>query len=154
DVEGELAFRRSVDGELATPADLLDLLGERLGVADVARRKAKRLERRRRPVLDGQISQLRALNGVDMSTEVERRPSVLAKVEDEGDAIALAFHGKRLLLPSRLWPEADFVVDADLPFTPADLPGDLDDAGRAVLVRRLVREGFLRIRLPAAPAGR
>ena len=29
------------------------------------------------------------------------------------------------------------------PFTPADLPGDLDDEGRLVLVRRLVREGFL-----------
>jgi hypothetical protein len=153
DVEGELAFRRSVDGELAMPSDLLDLLSERLGVADVARRKAKRLERRRRPVLDGQISQLRALDGLDTSTEVERRPSVLATVEEEGDAVALMFHGKRLLLPSRLWREADFLVGADDPFTAADLPGDLDDAGRVVLVRRLVREGFLRIRLPAAHAG-
>jgi lysine-specific demethylase/histidyl-hydroxylase NO66 len=154
DVEGELAFRRSADGDFTTPSDLLDLLGERLGVADVARRKAKRLERRRRPVLDGQISQLRALDGLDTATEVERRPSVLATLEQEGDAIALAFHGKRLLLPGRLSAEADFLVGADEPFTAADLPGDVDDAGRVVLVRRLVREGFLRIRLPDVRGGR
>jgi lysine-specific demethylase/histidyl-hydroxylase NO66 len=154
DVEGDLAFRRSVDGESAAPSELLDLVWERLGTADVARRKARRLERRRRPVLDGQLSQLRALDGLDTSTEVERRPSVLASVEEEGDAIALAFHGKRLVLPGRLWREADYVVGADEPFTAADLPGELDEAGRVVLVRRLVREGFLRIRLPAAPGGR
>jgi hypothetical protein len=153
-VEGELAFRRSVDGDAAPPSELLELLGERLGVADVARRKAKRLERRRRPVLDGQISQLRALDRLDTSTELERRPSVLAMVEEEGDAIALAFHGKRLLLPSRLWREVDFLAGMDEPFTAADLPGDLDDAGRIVLAGRLVREGFLRIRLPASPGER
>jgi hypothetical protein len=28
-------------------------------------------------------------------------------------------------------------------FTMADLPGDLDDAGKAVLLRRLVREGLV-----------
>jgi bifunctional lysine-specific demethylase and histidyl-hydroxylase NO66 len=154
DVEGDLAFRRSVDGESAAPSELLDLVCERLGTADVARRKARRLERRRRPVLDGQFSQLRALDGLDTSTEVERRPSVLSSVEEEGDAIALAFHGKRLVLPGRLWREADYLVGADERFTAADLPGELDEAGRVVLVRRLVREGFLRIRLPAAPGGR
>ena len=35
-------------------------------------------------------------------------------------------------------------------FTAAELPGRLDAAGRLVLVRRLVREGFL---LATAPAG-
>jgi bifunctional lysine-specific demethylase and histidyl-hydroxylase NO66 len=150
DVEDELAFRRSVDGEPAPP-ELLELLGERLSESDVARRKAARLMRRRRPVLDGQIAQLRALDDLTESTLVERRPSVLAAVEELDDAIAVAFHGKRLLLPQRLWQEAAFLVGGDQPFTPADLPGELDAAGRLVLVRRLVREGFLRIRLPGGP---
>ena len=30
--------------------------------------------------------------------------------------------------------------------TAASLPGSLDEAGRLVLVRRLVREGFLRVK--------
>jgi hypothetical protein len=147
DVEGELVFRHSVDDGPA-PSELLELLGERLGEGDLARRKTTRLERRRRPVLDGQIAQLRALDGLTKSTVVERRPSARTGLEELEDAIALAFHGKRLLLPRRLWQEAAFLAAADEPFTPAELPGELDDAGRLVLVRRLVREGFLRITPP------
>jgi bifunctional lysine-specific demethylase and histidyl-hydroxylase NO66 len=152
EVEDELAFRRAVDGE-APLSELLELLAERLDGDDVARRKAERLARRGRPVLDGQLSQLRALETLTSSTLLERRPSVLSAIEEDGDAIALSFHGKRLLLPGRLRAEAAFVSESDGPFAAADLPGALDDAGRLVLVRRLVREGFLRIRLPNAPAG-
>jgi hypothetical protein len=66
-------------------------------------------------------------------------------MEDEGDTVALVFHGKRLLLPSRLAEEVAFLAEVDEPFTASDLPGRLDAAGRLVLLRRLVREGFLRI---------
>jgi hypothetical protein len=152
DVEDELAFRRAVDGD-SSPGELLELLAERLDGEGVARRKAARLARRSRPVLDGQLAQLRALETLSTATLLERRPSVLAAIEDEGDAIALSFHGKRLLLPGRLREEAAFVAEADGPFVAADLPGALDNAGRLVLARRLVREGFLRIRLPDAPGG-
>jgi bifunctional lysine-specific demethylase and histidyl-hydroxylase NO66 len=153
DVEDELAFRRSVD-EGSPPAELLDRLGERLGADNVARRKAARLERRRRPVLDGQLSQLRGLASLTVATVVERRPTALAAVEEGDDGLSLVFHGKRLLLPSRLREEAAFLAEVDAPFTASDLPGRLDDPGRLVLVRRLVREGFLRIRRPDAPGGR
>ena len=153
DVEDELAFRRSVDGEDPPPAELLEALEKRLAPADVARRKSARLERRRRPVLDGQLTQLRALDGLTSSTLLERRPTALASVEQDGDHVALAFHGKRLLLPSRLDEEAAFLSESDEPFTAADLPGMLDAEGRLVLVRRLVREGFLRITEPNERAG-
>ncbi len=154
EVEEELAFRRSVDGEEPAPTELLELLAERVSSAgDVSRRKEARLERRRRPVLDGQVSQLRALDGLTASTEVELRPTALAALEAEGEALTLSFHGKRLLLPSRLAAEAEFVVAADRPFTAADLPGSLDEAGRLVLVRRLVREGLLRLTVPNGSAG-
>ena len=35
--------------------------------------------------------------------------------------------------------------EAEGPFRPSELPGSLDEAGRLVLVRRLVLEGFLRV---------
>jgi bifunctional lysine-specific demethylase and histidyl-hydroxylase NO66 len=153
DVESELPFRHSVEDD-GVPPELLELLGTRLAAGDVARRKAARLERRRRPVLDGQLSQLRALDSLTTATVLERRPTALAAVDEQGDAVVLAFHGKRLLLPARLQEEAAFVVAADGSFTAADLPGTLDDEGRLVLVRRLVREGLLRIRVRDAPDGR
>jgi Cupin superfamily protein len=143
DVEGELAFRRSADGEGAPP-ELLEVLGEKLRADEVVRRKAHRLERRRRPVLDGQLTQLRALDTLSNESVVERRPTALTAVELDGDAVTLVFHGKRLRLPERLHEEATFIAEAAAPFTAADLPGRLDDDGRLVLLRRLVREGLLR----------
>ena len=40
--------------------------------------------------------------------------------------------------------ELEVIVAAEGPSPPAELPGELDDEGRLVLVRRLIREGFLR----------
>ena len=153
DVEDEVAFRRSAD-DTAAPPELLELLGERLSAAGIAGRKARRLARRRRPVLDGQISQLRALDRLSASTALERRPTATVTLDESNGAIALAFHGKRVLLPRRLSQEAAYLAATEEPFTAADLPGDLDEAGRLVLVRRLVREGFLRITQPDASASR
>ena len=153
DVEDDLGFRRAAE-EGSAPDDLLELLGERLGGDDVTRRKDARLERRRRPVLDGQLSQLRALDSLTGGTPLERRPTALATVEATGDAIAVAFHGKRLVLPARLADEIAFLVDVEGAFSADDLPGSLDEGGRLVLVRRLVREGFLRIRQPGASGAR
>jgi hypothetical protein len=55
------------------------------------------------------------------------------------------FEGKQISFPPHAWPEVRACFESDEPFRVADLPGELDDEGRLVLVRRLVREGFLRI---------
>jgi hypothetical protein len=62
----------------------------------------------------------------------------------------LVFEGKTLRFPERLAPELEFLVSTNKPFRAADLPSSLDEAGRLVLVRRLVREGFLRRTAAAA----
>ena len=71
--------------------------------------------------------------------ELERRDTVIADL----DGTTLLFEGKTLRFPARLEPELEFLVTTEAPFRASELPGDLDDAGRLVLVRRLVREGFL-----------
>ena len=48
-------------------------------------------------------------------------------------------------MPDRVRPQVDAILYAPEPFAAADLPGPLDEEGRLVLVRRLVREGLLRI---------
>ena len=81
-----------------------------------------------------------------MDTPVERRNTVIADLEDDEAEVALVFEGKELRFPAHARAEVVACFEADEPFLPSELPGDLDDAGRLVLVRRLVREGFLRIR--------
>jgi hypothetical protein len=119
-------------------------LSERLGADEVAADARRRLVESRRPVLDGQLSQVRALETLTAQTAVERRPTVIASLEGG----RLTFEGTVLTFPDHALAEVEALVAAEGPVQAADLPGRLDEAGRLVLVRRLVREGFLRVVQP------
>jgi hypothetical protein len=140
----DVEFRRALDSGGALPAELVDRLAARRRPRDVARRARERFVDGRRAILDGQLSQLRALEHLTPDTYVERRPTVIADLEPRPEgAVALRFEGKRVGFPSHAAAEVAAVHAATAPFTAAQLPGRLDAAGRLVLVRRLVREGFL-----------
>ena len=139
----ELGFRRSIgDGDAD---ELVDALRSRLTTDTVERRAAEKLARTRRPIRDGQLSQLRALEELDLDTEVELRETALVHASERNGSLELTFDGKEVAFPARIQDEVSWVLERDDPFTAADLPGDLDDESRLVLVRRLVREGLLRI---------
>lgn len=139
----ELGFRRSIgDGDAE---ELVDLLRGRLIADAVERRAAEKLARTRRPIRDGQLSQLRAIEELDIDTEVELRETVLVHASEHNGSFELTFDGKEVAFPARIRDEVSWVLERDDPFTAADLPGDLDDESRLVLVRRLIREGLLRI---------
>jgi JmjC domain len=142
--EGELEARRSLPDDGAGGEELLSLLTAGLSADEVAAARRERFLRTRRPVLDGQLSELRALDDVDGTTPLERRATVIADLTESDDGATLAFEGKRLVFPPHALPELAHVVGSEQPFRPSELPGRLDGAGRLVLVRRLVREGFLR----------
>ena len=131
--EDDIAFRRTIDDD--QPPELPSLDAE-----EVRDRARKRFVRSRRPILDGQLSELRALGQLGLDTELERRDTVIADLH----GTTLSFEGRDLRFPERLAEELAFLVLTDSPFRASDLPGSLDDAGRLVLLRRLVREGFLR----------
>jgi hypothetical protein len=143
---GDVEFRRSVDLDGALPDDLLARLAAHLRPDEVARWLRRRLAAGRRPILDDQLAQVRALEGLTAEDAVERRPTVIAVFEHGDDrGTSLLFEGKEISFTPRAAQALAAVVAADGPFTAAQLPGPLDEAGRLVLVRRLVREGFLRV---------
>jgi bifunctional lysine-specific demethylase and histidyl-hydroxylase NO66 len=140
----DVRFRRSWqsgDGR----DDLVEALRERLDPGDVERRASAKLVRTRRPLREGQMRQLRALEELGADTPVERRPTVIAELIEQNGSISLVFEGREVTFPGHVSEELVAVASAGEPFTPSELPGTLDDAGRLVLVRRLVREGFLQI---------
>jgi hypothetical protein len=136
----DVEFRRSVgpDGEM--PRELLDRLADRLSPEAVAGRARRRFVDSRRPVLDDGVTQMRAAASLTAADLVERRDSVIA----ERDGTTLRFEGKEVRFPEAARDALVAVATAERPFTAADLPGTLDENGRLVLVRRLIREGFLR----------
>jgi lysine-specific demethylase/histidyl-hydroxylase NO66 len=136
----DVEFRRSVPENGELQADLLARLRARVRPEAVARRARARLLRSRRPVLEGQWSELRALDELTLDTPLERRPTVLAELE----GTTLVFEGKRVEFPAHAQAELEALLGSGGPVRACDLPGTLDEDGRLVLVRRLVREGFLR----------
>src|SRR5213083_1549115 len=142
----DVAFRRGVREDGAAPDGLFEALAARLSPEAVARRQRRSFVEGRRPIRADAFDQLRALDELDLETELERRDTVIADLEvDDGEA-RLSFEGRTLHLPARIAAELEYLLRVDEPFTAADLPGRLDDEGRLVLLRRLVREGLVRIR--------
>lgn len=82
---------------------------------------------------------------IGLDTVVARDPSAICRVvEGEGGA-AIEFPGNRMAGPARIAPALRFVAAAG-EFAIRELPGELSDDGKLVLVRRLVREGLLKVR--------
>jgi ribosomal protein L16 Arg81 hydroxylase len=136
----DVEFRRSVPDDGEQRVDLVERLAERLAADEVARRARAKLVDTRRPILDGQLEEIRSLASITVDTPLERRSTVIATLSGTN----LSFEGKHLTFPDRIREELEAVLTMEEPFTAADLPGDLNDESRLVLVRRLIREGFLR----------
>ena len=95
-------------------------------------------------MVDDQLTQARAADGLGPHDPVERRATVIAVLERTTTGVALCFEGKEVRFPQGASAAMAAAYSANAPFSAEDLPASLDEAGRLVLVRRLVREGFLR----------
>ena len=142
--EDELAFRHGVehgDGD-----GLTDLIAEQLDPELVERRRRRKFVDSRRPIREDGLSQLRALaaprraNAARAARDGDRRPRRTARRAQRSSSRA-----SRSASPRTPRPRCARASRATSRSGVADLPGELDDEGRLVLVRRLVREGFLRI---------
>jgi ribosomal protein L16 Arg81 hydroxylase len=143
--EEEVVLRQGVDADAVAPDGLLEALAERLTPEAVARRQRRSFVEGRRAIRSDSFDQLRALEDLDLDTPLARRETVIADLELDDREARLSYEGRTLRFPARIVDEVEFLIAAEEPFTAADLPGRLDDESRLVLVRRLVREGFLRI---------
>jgi hypothetical protein len=140
DCQDDVEFRRSVPDDGEPDADLVARLAARLDPEEVRRRARAKFVASRRPILDGHLQEVRELDAVAIDSPLERRPTVIADLE----GTTLSFEGKELELPPQTREALEAIVESEWPFTAAELPGELDEEARLVLVRRLIREGFLR----------
>lgn len=99
----------------------------------------------RHPILPGQVAELQRLDGLTADSIAEARPSLIFKRRDADDTVSIALYGSEISFPAVAREALRVALSGD-PFRIGDLPGDLDDDGRLVLVRRLVREGILTTR--------
>ncbi len=94
------------------------------------------------PSARGRLLDLHAEDEVDVTTRLSRRPLTDWSLTRDGEHVSLVFSNKAVRFPGFVEPQLRFVTEAaDVAVT--DLPPGLDDASALVLLKRLLREGFL-----------
>jgi ribosomal protein L16 Arg81 hydroxylase len=110
----------------------------------------------RRPLVPRQRHQILALDSLTLSSWVGVRPGLIYRFYELEDTIRLHCHATELTFPRRAAAALVYALGSPR-FRVRDLPGDLDKAGKLLLVDRLIREGILttlslKDRLPAEAA--
>jgi hypothetical protein len=139
-------LQAGTDNGLSTDhfADLMQKFTGAAVLDKLAAKIADRFIASRKPLLDGQLNQLRSLENLNATSPLEQRPGILCKLEPGDNSISLVYTGKKVTFPGFVENTLRFIVrQEDRSFTVAEMPLELDEAGRLVLARRLVREGFL-----------
>jgi ribosomal protein L16 Arg81 hydroxylase len=98
------------------------------------------------PLLRGQMTQMATLDRLTMDSVVGMRTGVLSHLRTDGDSASVDCYGRRITFPVHATQAVRFAL-SNSEFVVRDLPGDLDDAGKLVLVRRLIREGLVVARI-------
>jgi ribosomal protein L16 Arg81 hydroxylase len=98
----------------------------------------------RRALLDGQLEQLLSLEDVTPEHTAGARPNLVYRYAQRDGQVVVSCYGAEMRLPEHAAEPLLYALETP-EFKIKDLPGDLDDAGKVVLVKRLVREGMVAI---------
>jgi ribosomal protein L16 Arg81 hydroxylase len=94
------------------------------------------------PLLDGQMGQVAALGRLALDSIVGPRPGVISRLQPVGESESIECYGRIITFPPQAGAAVRFALSHPR-FPIAALPGNLDDAAKLTLVRRLIREGLL-----------
>ncbi|HEV2387248.1 MAG TPA: cupin domain-containing protein [Candidatus Acidoferrales bacterium] len=98
------------------------------------------------PVLEGQLAQMASLERLRIDGVAGTRPGAIALIRENADSLIVECYRRKISFPAYSSPAVRRALSGD-EFVVRDLPGDLDDAGKLTLVRRLIREGLVVARL-------
>ncbi len=94
------------------------------------------------PLLEGQMSQIAALDRLTAASIVGARPGVNYRLRTNGASESIECYGRSITFPQHAGTAVRFAL-THARFVVSDLAGNLDDMGKLTLVRRLIREGLV-----------
>lgn len=152
-IESDATLRRSLPPRFASDPALFDVCMAELrrmlestlqqtSVEAAMRNARSRCELAVQPSLRGHLRDLDQQAQVDLETAVMVRRESNPTLAISDGYVHVGFHGKRVRLPSHTERTLRFLFAAPS-FSAADLPDDLDEPSRLLLVRRLIHEGLL-----------
>ena len=96
------------------------------------------------PLLTGQMTQIANLDRLTIDSVVGARTGVISCLRTNGGSTSVDCYGRRIAFPAHVSEAVRFALNKS-EFAIRELPGDLDNAGKLTLVRRLIREGLLAV---------
>jgi ribosomal protein L16 Arg81 hydroxylase len=96
------------------------------------------------PLLRGQMSQVAAADGLTAASIVGARAGSLWTLTENGDTISIDCYEHHTTLPAYARDAVRYALSHPR-YAIRDLAGDLDDAGKVTLIRRLIREGLVMV---------
>jgi ribosomal protein L16 Arg81 hydroxylase len=147
------AFRRASPVDLARPefdaasarrsfAELLARVVEKASPDRVLDRLADEFVVNRRALVPGQLAQVAQLHELSEVDWVGARPTLIYRLRADGDVLRIRAHGREVSLPADAGDAVKFALEHER-YQVRDLAGDIDEAGKVVLVRRLIEEGLV-----------
>ncbi len=98
----------------------------------------------RTALLEGQLEQMLTMSKIHEDTKAGARPNLLYRYREKDGQFIVSCYGAEMRLPVHAAEPTRYALETP-EFLVKDLPGELDDAGKVVLIKRLVREGMVRI---------
>lgn len=155
----DAAFRRALPLDFARPGfdmaaarGMFDALLRRAAAnADVEatlERFADELVATRAPLVPGQLAQMSRLSELAPHDEAGARPGLLYRMREDAASVRVRCHGREVSFPLQAASAVKYALETSR-YAIHDLPGELDDAGKLVLVRSLIADGMV-VRYPGA----
>jgi hypothetical protein len=127
----------------ATFAGLVESFARSARLGPILARFAESFVVSRRPAFQGCLQELdTGAPQIAAGSRLVARPHLVRLEHVEGDQLVILFGSTQITLPAFTREAVEGALSGE-PFTVADLPGGLDEAGKIVLARRLIREGML-----------
>lgn len=155
-IEKEPRFRESLpigfasDAELRRTAELqltelLQTLFDKVDPASIISDAVEVALLSKPPNLDGHLLDLDILPKLKLGSRVRLRPNIISRLTSDEEYTSLHFHGKVVQIPKHVEPDLRYILASSGEFSVGNLPGELDEEGKLVLVRKLTCEGLLAI---------
>jgi len=94
------------------------------------------------PLLNGQMDQLALVDQLTIESVVGARSSAVFRIEKHSSSTSVHAFARKITFPAHADSALRFALSQPR-FPIRDLPGNVDENGKLVLVRRLVREGLM-----------
>ncbi|HMP99052.1 MAG TPA: cupin domain-containing protein [Cyclobacteriaceae bacterium] len=137
----------STEGWLAYLTNLVDILKSQMDFQFSKEVFVSELIKNQRPNIKNAFENILMLDQINVDTEVFLHDQIMFKFNHKGNEVTIELMGNQIVLPDYTLEAINFISqNSTRSFLVSELPDCMDDDGKVVLIKRLIREGLLGVK--------